>query len=498
MQTPPNAKANERSRSLPPWSERPACHHRVSFLLPIQGREKNKNPDSRQHPQPIHPPTHQTHTQEGLVPGVVKRKKKDEKYSDIKQKCKWPNQNKTFFKEETRVRQPDRKMQRKWPLNGKERKRKWDISWRHSKSWLYRTNWERRRCRLLVHALAKGEVPAVIFLVHRAADAAGDAGDVRVEHAVVTDVHIHHPGSAHAVGGGMAETVVWESVVHGVRCVQLREPVAVGRVLRHQAGRGWCHLGDGPDLPVPAPSLDALVAVLEDLGKVEHELLLFLGNGIVVDGGELLREFREGFEMELVEVALSDALAVEFIQLPERMSYLEVAALRKGFVAVVQLAYEGLDLVVRPGVGLEVTALRKRPATLVTVEGLLARMPAHMCLASGCQTKSGWQARRERRWVTYRQVSMLGKCPLASGDFADLNNDQSVVVPEKGRMQAHIWLLSSVSTSMGLEMGLLGKGLGAPQDGAHVPLAHLGLFTRTRQWGSVVMGRGRDINVLVL
>jgi len=245
------------------------------------------------------------------------------------------------------------------------------------------SDWERWRCRFLVHALAKGEFPAVVFLVHRAADAAGDAGDVGVEHGVVPDVHIHHAGSAHAVGSGVAEAVVWESVMHGMRCVQLRKSVAVCRVLRHQACRGWCHLGDGPNLPVPAPSLDALVAVLEDLGKVEHEILLFHGNGVVVGhGGELFREFREGFEMELVEVALSGVLVVEFIQRPGRLSYLEVTALRKGFVAVVQLADEGLDLVVRPGVGLEVSALRKGPATLVTVEGLLARVPAHMRLTS--------------------------------------------------------------------------------------------------------------------
>jgi hypothetical protein len=81
-------------------------------------------------------------------------------------------------------------------------------------------------------------------------------------------------------------------------------------------------------------------------------------------------------------VALSGVLVVEFIQRLGRLSYLEVTALRKGFVAVVQLADEGLDLVVRPGVGLEVSALRKGPATLVTVEGLLACVPAHMRLAS--------------------------------------------------------------------------------------------------------------------
>lgn len=256
----------------------------------------------------------------------------------------------------------------------------------------------------------------MVLLVHRAADAAGDAGDVGIEHAVVSDVHVHHAGPAHAVGGGMAEAVVWEAVVHRVRCVQLRKPVAVGRVLRHQAGRGWCHLCDGPNLPVPAPSLDALVAVLEDLGKVEHELLLFLGNRVVVDGGELLREFREGFEMELVEVALSGALVVEFIQLLERVSYLEVATLRKGFVAVVQLAYEGLDLVVRPGVGLEVTALRKRPATLVTVEGLLARMPAHMCLLSAVR-RSPDGSRRERHWGHIPSSFHVGKMPARIRGF---------------------------------------------------------------------------------
>lgn len=420
MQTPPNAKANKiKSRSLPPWSERPATTE-TTFFYRYKDR-KHKNKDSRQHPPSpsihpsIHPPTGPIRKRDWF-PALSKRKNRDEKSRDIKQKCKWPNQKQDFFsrKKHGQTARPGNATQ--MASRRQEKKRKWDISWRHSKSWLYRTNWERRRCRLLVHALAKGEVPAVVLLVHRAADAAGDAGDVGIEHAVVSDVHVHHAGPAHAVGGGMAEAVVWEAVVHRVRCVQLRKPVAVGRVLRHQAGRGWCHLCDGPNLPVPAPSLDALVAVLEDLGKVEHELLLFLGNRVVVDGGELLREFREGFEMELVEVALSGALVVEFIQLPERVLYLEVATLRKGFVAVVQLAYEGLDLVVRPGVGLEVTALRKRPATLVTVEGLLARMPAHMCLLSAVrQSPDG--SRRERHWGHIPSSFHVGKMPARIRGF---------------------------------------------------------------------------------
>ena len=65
-------------------------------------------------------------------------------------------------------------------------------------------------------------------------------------------------------------------------------------------------------------------------------------------------------------------------------------------------------------------------------------------------------------------------------------------------MQAYIWLLSSVSASMSLQMGLLGEGFGAPQDGAHVSLASLESFTSTRQRGSAVMGWGPDIDVLVL
>jgi hypothetical protein len=67
-------------------------------------------------------------------------------------------------------------------------------------------------------------------------------------------------------------------------------------------------------------------------------------------------------------------------------------------------------------------------------------------------------------------------------------------------MQAYIWLLSSVSTSMSLQMGLLGEGLGAPQDGAHVSLASLEPFTNTstRQGGGAVMGWGPDIDVLAL
>lgn len=131
----PMQKQKDQGRYRLGASDLPACHHRDSFLLPIQGREENKNTDSRQHPQPINPFTNQTHTQEGLVPGVVKRnrERREIQREILSRNANGRTKTRLFSKGETRSDSQTGKCNANG-LSMEKKKRKWDISWRHSKS----------------------------------------------------------------------------------------------------------------------------------------------------------------------------------------------------------------------------------------------------------------------------------------------------------------------------------------------------------------------------